>query len=171
MKRRARKEEKNSSRRTPGQRKHTPLSASPRSAWSARGPRLGGGAAVRDAIAPRRLPAFRSRVRALGNLAARWWLPVGGYGSPWVAASPLAFGLLPGQPRRRLEDDNCAETRPLSGWVVQSAQERGPQAAARTSQRPGMRGGEGRAGVPGGASGGSRYRRCPLYGKSRRWPA
>lgn len=67
--------------------------------------------------------------------------PPAGYRSPWVAASPFAFGLLPGQSQRRREGDNCPETQHLSGRVVQGPQERGPRASALTPQRPGMRAG------------------------------
>ena len=146
--------------------KATPALLSPPGRPGAQGAEdSGGGAAVRDAIAPRRLRAFRSpRPGVVPSCVSLVAGRVGGYRSPWVAASPLAFGLLPGQPLRRWEDDNCPETRPLSGWVVQSAQERGPRAEARTPQRPGMR-----AGARGGR--GSRCRRCPLDGKSCRWPA
>lgn len=99
--------------------------------------------AARDVIAPRRLvsPPAASRVPALCNRVALVPGPAGGSRSPWVAASPLAFGFLPGQPRWRQEGDNCSETQHLSGPVVQGAREGEPRAAALTPQRPGMRAG------------------------------
>lgn len=92
--------------------------------------------AERDVIAPRRLPR-PGVVQPRGVVPS----PTGGSRSPWVAASPLAFGFLPGQPRWRQEGDNCPETQHLSGPVVQGAQEGGPRAAALTPQRLGMRAG------------------------------
>lgn len=90
--------------------------------------------------------------------------PTGGSRSPWVAASPLAFGFLPGQPRWRQEGDNCPETQHLSGPVVQGAQEGGPRAAALTPQRLGMRAGAtSERWSPGGwGGGGGRLQEFPL---------
>lgn len=130
----------------------TPRSRLPGSALAARwlspvNLRLRGGGlrrrAARDVIAPRRLvsPPAASRVPALCNRVALVPGPAGGSRSPWVAASPLAFGFLPGQPRWRQEGDNCSETQHLSGPVVQGAREGEPRAAALTPQRPGMRAG------------------------------
>ena len=108
----------------------------------ARGESLGFRAAPRDITAPPRLrvPAAR-RCCAIARRAELVAGPTAGYRSPWVAASPLAFGLLPGQSWRRQEGDNCPETQHLSGQVVQGPQERGPRASALTPQRPGMRAG------------------------------
>lgn len=109
-----------------------------------------------------------SRVPALCNRVALIRGPSGGSRSPWVAASPLAFGFLPGQPRWRQEGDNCPETQHLSGPVVQGAQEGGPRAAALTPQRLGMRAGatgeRGSQGAPLGAPAGAA---ASLLGKER----
>lgn len=111
------------------------------------------------APSPRPRPPFwRCEIscRAGGRFAGR-------YRSPWVVASPSAFGLPPSQPRRRREGDNCPETQHLSGLVVQGAREGGPGAAALTPQQPGMR-----AGARGGRASATRcsrgWRRLPPPG-------
>lgn len=110
---------------------------------------------------PAPVPAFRRCeivCRSGGHFAGR-------YRSPWVVASPSAFGLLPSQPRRRREGDNCPETQHLSGPVVQGAREGGPGAAALTPQRPGMRAGARRVlacpGVPAGDAASLRWGAAP----------
>ncbi|CAI9159129.1 unnamed protein product [Rangifer tarandus platyrhynchus] len=99
--------------------------------------RWGKGGAGRLHVTSPRLPALGPRARRAELVAG----PPAGYRSPWVAASPFAFGLRPGQSRRRREGDNCPETQHLSWQVVQGPQERGPRASALTPQRPGMRAG------------------------------
>lgn len=111
------------------------------------GRRLGGGAAVRDVSAPRSLPALRPRVPrpawvqspSPGAPPLRLPLSLGGW-------SPLASGLLPGQPAA--EGGNCPETQHLSGRLCK-ARGRRPGAAALTPQRPGMQAGARGARGPG----------------------
>lgn len=127
--------------------------------WHARSPQSTPSSGAGDSGAGLRVTSSRraasppaaSRVPALCNRVALVLGPTGGSRSPWVAASPLVFGFLPGQPRWRQEDDNCSETQHLI-WAgcARRAGGRAPGSGSHASAARHARGGEGRTGGPGG---------------------